>query len=417
VKEATVIKKPSFVYSDVDMFSDTTLPITSMVFTDTLVNIVDMPETNPRKPVLFKMATYLNDMRTHYFGIPLIAVLKGRMVAERVIDYHLFIHNKPKTGVMMTDINTLTGVMFAADMNSSSRIIADLHLLRKVGNDAAHDLREITLDDVSRVMSIAFKLTKHAYEMEKMRPVTTSPVFSIGIKKVISPPIRVDRFQRRLPVNQANSRVLWEREAYKRREQRRVKINNYNRHMLEQQDVNKRREQRLNTIENDKSQMVLDQQQDVNKLNNQPMVELNTIEKSYLNAFDVLISDNVTTETDIQWESNLKKLHVYIKGCNTLPTKDDKHDYARGLGIWVEYNSSIYKFKTMSSTRVVKWVVFKQSLIDECGNIGMKKNQRRLKKMLSEEPIMVVEKLEARRNQFRECRNKIRVAKNTWELK
>jgi hypothetical protein len=397
------------------MFSDKTLTIDPVVFNETLTSIVDMPESRDRKPVLFKMATYLNDMRTHYFGIPLIAVLKGRLLAERVIDYHLFIHGIEKNGVMMTDIDSLTGVNIATDRESSKRIISDLHLMRKMGNDVAHDLREITHVDVIIVMNIAFKLAKHAYEIEKMGP--SPKVFSVGVKRPVSPPIRVNRFQQRTPVKLYSQDQAVNRKMAKTRELREAKDRRNierRRGIMSQDDLDKRREERRALIE-------------TNRLRN---VE----KKYYSNAFDKFISDTLTTETEDQWDLNLKKSHVYINGCNVLPTRNDKDDYQRGLGIWLEHNSITHEFKTMSSTRMEKWDAFKESLRDCCEpgpiNTPLRKWLVELvvfvkEPIVVEEPVVVVEEpivveepvaviSEVRRNHFRECRNRFRVMKNEW---
>jgi hypothetical protein len=382
-KEEVVVEKPKFIWSEVDMFSDVNLSITpKTVFNETLENIAQLPDTNPRKSFLFKMASYLNEMRTHYFGMPLIVAINGRRVGERVLDYHLFVHNKIKTGAMMHDTNSLNGVMIANDMESSKRIIEDLHLVRQVGNDAAHDLREITRKDVSMVMSVAFKLAKHAYEMEKRMP-----VFSVGIRQPIAPPIRVNRLQTRVGVKTVkpvpNNAVRIQEEADKRREQRRASI-----------EVS-----RLTNVGNDR----------------------------YLNAFDVFISDTLTSENDFFWGCNLKKAHAYVKGCNTLPTRESKHNYARGLGMWLEHNSMIYEFKTMSPARMEKWGVFKQSLRCVCkrGPLNTPLQMWLIEPVVVEKPVViaVVEKpvvieepvviavveepvVTKRRNVFRECRNR-----------
>jgi hypothetical protein len=400
-----VVGKPNFVYSEVDMFSDTTLTINPKVFNETLTNIVDIPESNERKPVLFKMATYLNEMRTRYFETPLIVVLKGRLVTERVIDYHLFIHGIEKNGVMMTDINSLGGVNISHDRESSKRIISDLHLMRKMGNDAAHDLREITHEDVIIVMNIAFNLVKHAYEIEKMNPVIPSRrVFNVGVKRPVSPPIRVERFQQRTPVkvnSVYHNRMLMDQAFYRKRAKTlalhdaQVQRNIEKRRGMSQDDLDKRRGERRALNE-------------ANRLRN---IE----KKSYSNAFDKFISDTLTTETEVQWDLNLKKSHAFIKGCNTLPTRNDNDDYQRGLGIWLEHNSITNQFKTMSPTRMDKWGAFKESLRDCCepGPINTP-----LRKWLVDLVVFVKESVvvipEVRRNHFRECRNRFRVMKNEW---
>jgi hypothetical protein len=393
------------------MFTDTTLAIDAKVFDETLANIVDMPEATPRKPVLFKIVEYLNFMREYYFDIPFVPMGRCRLVAERVIDYHLSDHGIKKTGVMLTDINSLMGVNIAIDRESSKRIIRDLHLIRKMGNDATHDLREITHADVSKVMPIAFNLAKPAYETEKRRP---PRVFSVGVKRPVSPPIRVERFKQRTPVkngslyqNRSLSDQALDRKRAKMRELRDAQAQRNierRRGIMSQDDLDKRRKER--------------------RALNEANRVLNVEKKSYSNAFDKFISDTLTTETEDQWDLNLKKSYVYINGCNVLPTRKDKDNYQRGLGMWLEHNSITYEFKTMSPTRIEKWGAFKESLRDGCQpgpiNTPLRKWLVELVVFVEEpvvvveEPIVVVVISEMRRNHFRECRNRFRVMKNEW---